>query len=276
VPTLKQFFPADGLSFGGVIYNSVYNGTFGNATATSVSLTTMYGQQIVFKGSFTVAGGVVTGGTVTGFDAYVGTTIVGVGEGYNFSYADLTNAIQQAKMVSFEAIQDLWYDPAKYIGSKYADSLTGGTVILGKGGDDRLYGGDTTEKMKGGDGSDLFYHWGDTSAKMWGGDGSDWFILFSGPTAKPGIIKDFTPGEDMIGLDGSVYRDGLGLGILDKSEFGIGKEAEGSEKIFYNKKTGELMLDADGAAGPGAPVLIATLDDHLALKAKHLAVGYFD
>ena len=58
----------------GELYEVLREGTMGPPTETGFTLSTPDGTRIVFHGDFTINGGVITDGTATGFDLFLGST----------------------------------------------------------------------------------------------------------------------------------------------------------------------------------------------------------
>ncbi|MCC6793282.1 MAG: PQQ-dependent sugar dehydrogenase, partial [Thermomicrobiales bacterium] len=141
---------------------------------------------------------------------------------------------------------------------KHADDV--GDVLRGRGGDDKVYGGPGNDDL-GGDGGDdrLSGGYGDDRInggkgrdKLIGGAGVDTFV-FDAPVkdAHSDTIKDFTPGEDLIALDGSRFT-GIGSD-LDGAEFHIGAAAStASHRIVYDPASGFLSFDTNGSAAGGS------------------------
>ena len=97
------------------------------------------------RGYFTISGGVVTGGTTTGYNVFAGdNTKVIKASGFDVSATDLINAINQWQMFNDYLLQQVLLDlPTKFIGSELGDftkSVYGsGSVFLGRKGDDELF-----------------------------------------------------------------------------------------------------------------------------------------
>jgi Ca2+-binding RTX toxin-like protein len=225
------------------------------ADAHHVRLADAAGDRVVFTGSFAFSGGTLTGGTVTGFDVFTGSTKVLHATGYDVSYVTLANAIAAYQADSSDPTLGMLLDHGtKYLGSSGADrilseALTGGghNVLQGGAGNDDLYAapGDT---LIGGLGKDTFSFAGDFS--------------LGGGNVK---IVDFTPGQDIMVL-GAVF-DALAPGFLTRGEFHIGAKATAlHQHVIYNPATGALYYDHDGVGGD-PQVLFAHLAPHLNLTA---------
>lgn len=147
---------------------------------------------------------------------------------------------------------------------KHAGDL--GDKLMGRAGDDKLYGGPGDDVLKGGKGSDrLFGGFGDDLLdggrgrdRLKGGEGDDIF-RFAAPLHRKHLdeIVDFTPGEDLIALKASRFA---AVGdALDAAEFHIGASATtASHRIIYNPANGRLTYDSNGNA-PGGDLRFAKL-----------------
>lgn len=151
-------------------------------------------------------------------------------------------------------------------GTSGADQIygyMGKDTLEGKGGNDKLVGGRGNDTLIGGAGSDTLI----------GGAGKDKF-LFNTPLGPTNVdrITDFSPAQgDKIQLDSTIFV-GLGKGVLPASSFYVGANAhDPSDRIIYNRTTGNLYYDADGN-GPGAKVLFAKLTPGLHLSNSDIVV----
>lgn len=139
----------------------------------------------------------------------------------------------------------------------------GGDIIHGGADNDLLKGGRGKDTLKGGDGDDLLKG-GKGKDKLKGGADADTFAFTAKlKAANVDKIKDFTIGEDLIGLRSDRFSE---LGAkLGKKEFHIGSEAKKkAHHVIYDEDKGKLWYDADGKGGKDAK-LVAKLDDGLAL-----------
>ncbi len=88
--------------------------------------------------------------------------------------------------------------------SLFGDS--GNDRLIGNGGNDRLYGGDGNDTLTGGPGADRLR--GDAGFDyLVGGDGPDWFIFTA--DGNRDRFADYTPGEDKLFLEASIWGGGL-------------------------------------------------------------------
>ncbi len=154
--------------------------------------------------------------------------------------------------------------PDSQSGSGGTDALTGddfANILAGGAGNNSLKGMGGNDRLHGGIGRDT----------LWGGPGQDIFVFDSKPNKKTNIdrIVDFSVKDDAIWLDNAVFK-ALGKkgsptapAKLKKSFFTVGTKAQdASDHLIYNKKTGALFYDDDGA-GRHAAVQIATLPKKL-------------
>ena len=250
-------------------FDAFDDGVFQPATTTKLVLSTHYGMKIVFKGDFTLDDtGAVIGGTMDSFSVFGGPTKVLTGSGYLISAVDLVEAVNEWQAFNEEPLSELLLEiPTSYKGSAqddflYADGF--GSEMRGKAGNDTLIAADMGQVLKGGAGNDfLFAHEG--FCFFYGGGGSDVFV-FADPN-QPSKIKDFNPGEDLIGLDGWGF-DAIGPGFLDQSQFRIGKHAKTEDQIIiYDKKTGNLYYDGDGSGDAEAQINFAKVKKGLDISA---------
>jgi Ca2+-binding RTX toxin-like protein len=90
---------------------------------------------------------------------------------------------------------------------------------------------------------------------MIGGAGADDFRFVAAPAAwNVDVITDFTPGVDEIHLARSAFA-ALAPGALSAAAFvsnTSGEAQSAAHRIIYEKDTGFLYYDRDGAGGAGA------------------------
>jgi hypothetical protein len=236
------------------------------------------GGQVVFTGSFTVVGGIVTGGTMTGFQVFANQTKVIVGLNYSTDAVLLSDAINELQMGNWEPIYALISEiPIKIVGSDQDDYIWGNSVnyrIQGRGGNDILEGAMGTGTLKGGKGDDLLIA-SLGQETMSGGIGADVFLFDSlESTAPVDKIKDFISGEDLISIRGDV-NEGVLPGFLLATQFHKGTMATtADQRIIYDKKAGKLYYDGDGT-GSEAQFQFAKITPGTKLSADSFIVQEF-
>jgi Ca2+-binding RTX toxin-like protein len=132
-------------------------------------------------------------------------------------------------------------------GNNLANSLIGGA------GNDTLNGAAGNDRLDGGAGSDTFV-----------------FSTALDSVNNVDIIGDFTPGADIIQLDHGTFG-ALTPGTLDPSQFVVGSPTGTGAQIVYNKVSGALFYDTNGA-NPGSSTQFAVLVGHPTLTAANFAV----
>ena len=258
------------------LYDALQEGTMSVPTESGFVLTAPNGARIVFQGNFAISGGVITGGTATGFELYLGSTKVMKASGFAIGHADLASAIADAAtFFGNNEFGTLFFSGATIKGSNDDDFLasTAGGKLLGRDGNDYLSTGQGLTIVKGGDGDDIVV--GNGESRLSGGKGDDIFVPWAdnNPSGND-YFKDFSAKDDVVALHPGVYN-GLSEGHLADSYFNVGKAAETADHhVIYDKKTGSLYWDPDGS-GVGAQVQIARLPDHLKLKADNIFMGDF-
>ncbi|NPD15564.1 calcium-binding protein [Xinfangfangia sp. D13-10-4-6] len=151
------------------------------------------------------------------------------------------------------------------IGSNFADTLNGDAQhnqLIGGAGNDNLHGRSGNDTLDGGLGQDILN----------GGDGMDTF-RFSAPLVAANVdrIDGFNAADDTILLVSQVFAS-LELGTLAASAFANSLTATTAEhRILYDKPTGRLFYDADGAGGAAA-VHFATLSGAPTITASDFLV----
>jgi serralysin len=136
----------------------------------------------------------------------------------------------------------------------------GADVLQGEAGADTIYGGDGRDMLAGGAGSDVF--------------------VFNARTGRTNVdaIDDFVVRDDSIWLDNAVFKALGSKGSLakpqklDSDAFVTATRAQDKEdRVVYDKKTGKLYYDQDGAGGK-AQVQIAALGKNLKMTAADFFV----
>jgi Ca2+-binding RTX toxin-like protein len=143
-------------------------------------------------------------------------------------------------------------------GSTHADTLTGSSgnnTIRGLGGNDTISGGWGSDVLIGGAGNDLLI----------GGSSSDRFV-FTSLSDGSDVVTDFASKSDKLDLTELTASVGLGDAsyatlvangniLVTTGNFATGTSSNGSSTDT------RVYFDADGTAGPGEAVLVATLED---------------
>lgn len=138
-------------------------------------------------------------------------------------------------------------------------------TFAGTNGDDNLRGKTTNDYMVGDSGNDringAYGH-----DVLFGGSGDDVFVFDRKASSKDNsdVIKDFTSGEDTLELS-SAKMLSLQQGFTSENLFFGAKAHDSNDFIIYNQDSGQLFYDRDGS-GSGTAQLIATLENHTALK----------
>jgi Ca2+-binding RTX toxin-like protein len=159
----------------------------------------------------------------------------------------------------------------------YVASLATSDKVINKGsmGDVSLGGGNDVYKAKGkgkagmidlGEGNDL--------AVL--GKKADKLLFDSALNAATNVdtVKKFKSGKDKFYLDEDIFT-GIAPGKLQSSAFHQGTQAkDADDRIIYDKKTGALYYDPDGAGGV-AQTKFAQLDKGTKLKASDFMVGEY-
>jgi Ca2+-binding RTX toxin-like protein len=255
-------------------FDALFDGTFGTSTETKIVLAAPDGSRIVFKGEFTVDGlGVVTGGTVAAYNVFAGHTKVMKGNGFDIDAVDLIEAVAQWQMANQEPLNSLLLDlPTRYLGSELGDFVFGidgaGSVFNGRQGDDELFAGSPDVTLKGGKDNDLLLAW-EGLCRYSGGQGQDVFVFID--PAAPNKIADFSPEDDLFALSMDSFV-GVGPGLLDDSQFKIGKQASTPEQIILHQRgKGNVFFDRDGSESVYEPVKFAKVAKGLDLDAHNFS-----
>ena len=129
-------------------------------------------------------------------------------------------------------------------------NITNVANIIGTNGADNLVAGMGADTINGGLGNDT----------LTGGAGADLFIFNTALGATNiDTINDFAHGSDKIQLAKSVMQNLGVIGALKSADFKLSTvKLDASDRIIYNKATGELFYDADGN-GTTAPVEFAII-----------------
>jgi Ca2+-binding RTX toxin-like protein len=145
-------------------------------------------------------------------------------------------------------------------GNNLPNTMTGNgaaNALNGRAGNDRLSGLAGNDRLAGGPGND----------RLTGGPGQDAFVFDTPLNAATNIdqIIDFSPANDVMRLQGSVFQALTTAGVLPAPSFrAAGAAGDASDRILYDPATGALRYDADGS-GPVASVRFAILAPGLAV-----------
>ena len=261
----------------GFMNDALFDGTVQTPTTSDIVVSQPNGSSIVYHGTFTVVGGDVTGGTVTGFDVFAGSTKVMKGSGFSISAAPFFDALQGIQVSSTAYFNIVNNIPTKFVGSNLNDIIFGTSVndtMLAKAGDDRVFGDLGDDLLNGGKGNDLLSG-NEGYDVLKGGDGKDTFDFLVESVDLPvgsDKIKDFTHGEDVIGLS-FAGPSSPPPGYLDDQYFHKGSAATTAEqRVIYDKKSGEISIDRDGN-GAEAQFLLATVKAGTSLHADDFFVS---
>jgi Ca2+-binding RTX toxin-like protein len=181
----------------------------------------------------------------------------------------------------FGGTDTLW-DIRKVYGSLFDDTIygdwadntltgnLGADLLDGRDGSDALYGGDGNDRLYGREGEDWLYGGTGNDTLVGGKYESDGFVFNTKLNGRSNVdrILDFEVWDDTIYLARSVFTK-LKAGWLSSSAFYTGTKAhDKSDRIIFNKKTGDLFYDPDGT-GKAAQVKFAVLS-------KSLKMAYYD
>lgn len=146
-------------------------------------------------------------------------------------------------------------------------------VIVGNGAANTLTGRGNNDVLKGGGGADQLFG-GNGNDTLEGGAGADGFRFTNTPNGSTNrdAILDFTPSDDTIFLDRSIFT-GIAGGTLAPGAFRAGTAAvDAGDRILYDSATGQIRYDPDGVGGAAA-ILFAKVDPGTALTNADF-VGY--
>jgi len=132
---------------------------------------------------------------------------------------------------------------------------------IGGAGNDTITGNAIANCLKGGAGNDTITG-GNGIDTLFGGAGYDSFVFNAALNpANADKLEDFAPAYDTIKLENAIYKGlGTATGVLSAASFFTGAAAhDASDRIIYNKLTGDIFYDADGT-GASAAVKIAVID----------------
>lgn len=164
-------------------------------------------------------------------------------------------------------------------GSDLLKGVAGADTLLGGGGNDRLFGGAGNDLLNGGLGADVLVG-GDGADTLLGGPGRDRLtggvgadrFRFVARSEGADTITDFHSGTDVLQVVSRNFGN-LATGRLAPARFSLaGSPLSGGNAAFiYNRSTGNLFFDLDGA-GTGVAVKMAELGAGTLLKAGDIQV----
>ncbi len=133
---------------------------------------------------------------------------------------------------------------ASITGTAGADNLSAGL------GDDTISGAAGKDTINGGLGND----------QLTGGAGADKFVFNTAlSSSNIDTITDFVHGSDKVQLAKSIMSNLGTLGVLKSADFKLSTaKLDASDRIIYNKTTGDLSYDSDGS-GANAAIKIAII-----------------
>ena len=166
-----------------------------------------------------------------------------------------------------------------YVLTTLADSYTGGAgrdSVWGDAGDDTLIGNQGADTLRGGDGADVVTGGfgadqmsGDAGQdSLTGGAGADQFYFHEFGAANRDMIFGFSRAEgDQIWID-AAWGGGLSAEVLSADQFlarsGASAAETAQQRVIYDRASGTLYFDVDGAGGEAAQVF-AVLANRAAL-----------
>ncbi|MCB2073004.1 MAG: hypothetical protein H6917_16930 [Novosphingobium sp.] len=132
----------------------------------------------------------------------------------------------------------------------------GANIVIGTDADDEIVGSTNADTLTGGAGADVFF--------------------FQGAFGDANVdrIVDFSRWEgDKFGLDPTIFDGVENRGSFERRALRSGEEArDDTDRIIYNKKTGELFYDPDGRGGEDG-VLFALVEPGTTIYTSDFVVG---
>lgn len=156
--------------------------------------------------------------------------------------------------------------PRKNTGEAKGDSYTFVQNATGSKFDDKIYGNDEGNTISGLAGRDI----------LSGGRGADTFVFNTSFVATTNYddILDFDANEDRILLDlqffGAVNKKGALLSEMFKDIGVVNSIVDADDRVFFDRKTGDLFYDGDGSQINLDPVKFARITNKTILDASHI------
>ncbi len=222
-----------------------FYGTVTVASSSLIRLADSYGNRNDYMGTFYYdASGYLTGGTVSGFSAYISGSLATTVSGLNLPALDVASAVTSG---NFSYLYETGLSGADTInGSSLSDVIrgfSGNDTLLGNGSNDRLYGEKGSDLLKGGAGAD----------KLFGGAQSDQLLGEGGRD----VLKGQGGNDDLNGgggndrLFGAQGSDVLfGAGGKDKLNGGGGTDTlSGGAKrdVLIGSKGADVLTGGAGS-----------------------------
>ncbi|MBM1170679.1 calcium-binding protein [Microvirga arabica] len=186
---------------------------------------------------------------------------------------DTVLTILDFSLAALGAVENLKAEKAE---DTTALSLTGNALantLAGNAGKNILKGSSGNDLLEGLLGDDLLYG-GTGEDVLAGGAGKDSFVFDSrlNKTTNVDTILDFSAKDDTTRLENAIYKGLKKTGTVSKSAFVLGTKAkDANDRILYNKKTSDVLYDADGS-GRSAAVKILKIAEKVALTHKDFFV----
>ncbi|MBM1169852.1 calcium-binding protein [Microvirga arabica] len=139
--------------------------------------------------------------------------------------------------------------------------------LSGSDGDDKFTGSEGGNVLDGGAGNDRLD--GDLGQdQLLGGEGKDIFSFSTKLKNNIDVVFDFRSTDDTIHLSKVIFSK-IAKGALKKNALFFGSKAKDeTDRIGFNKKTGDLVYDADGSGTKYAAVKFAQLEPMSVVKAN--------
>ncbi|MFC1456677.1 calcium-binding protein [Microvirga arabica] len=137
--------------------------------------------------------------------------------------------------------------------------------LSGSDGDDKFTGSEGGNVLDGGAGNDRLD--GDLGQnQLLGGEGKDIFSFSTKLKNNIDVVSDFRSTDDTIHLSKVIFSK-IAKGALKKNALFFGSKAKDeTDRIGFNKKTGDLVYDADGSGTKYAAVKFAQLEPMSVVK----------